>query len=305
MSEPARDASARLDRPPAEILSTPCGRVEYAALGEGPAVLCLHGAMGGYDQSLILASVLGEPGYRYLAVSRPGYLGTPAKSGRTPEAQADLFAALLDGLNIEHAAVMAVSGGGPAAIHFALRHRARCTALVLVSTPAQPTHTRPPLRFKLTMLLGRVPGMARAMQRKTAADPVGAARRSITDAVLLDRLMRDDETWSLMQELQSSTADQMPRRFAGTSIDIEVAATRRYPLEDIAVPTLLVHGTRDPMVPFAAHAQLAAERIPGAELVAIEGGEHAAIFTHRSEARARTTAFMRRHLARLPEAAAG
>ena len=36
-------------------------------------------------------------------------------------------------------------------------------------------------------------------------------------------------------------------------------------------------------------------RIPGAELLAIEGGDHVAIFTHRDQARARVTRFLLAH----------
>jgi hypothetical protein len=52
--------------------------------------------MGGCDQGLILARTIGETGYRFVALSRPGYLGTPLTAGRTPEEQADLYADLVD-----------------------------------------------------------------------------------------------------------------------------------------------------------------------------------------------------------------
>ncbi|WP_242343377.1 alpha/beta fold hydrolase [Anaeromyxobacter terrae] len=87
----------------------------------------------------------------------------------------------------------------------------------------------------------------------------------------------------------------MPLRLPGTGNDI--ATTRgdlSFPLERIAVPTLVVHGTSDSAAPFA-QGQAMAARIPGAELLAIEGGEHVSIFTHRSEARARVTRFLRAH----------
>ena len=70
---------------------------------------------------------------------------------------------------------------------------------------------------------------------------------------------------------------------------------RTYPLEHIEVPVLVVHGTNDPAVPFAQHGKVLSERIPGAELVALEGGEHVAIFTHRDEARARVVRFLSTH----------
>jgi fermentation-respiration switch protein FrsA (DUF1100 family) len=55
-----------------------------------------------------------------------------------------------------------------------------------------------------------------------------------------------------------------------------------------------VHGTADSVVPFA-HARTLATRIRGAELLAIDGGEHVSIFTHREEVRARVTQFLREH----------
>ena len=73
------------------MIETRLGRVECAVSGEGPAILLLHGAMGGCDQSLLLGrSALGNSGFRFIAVSRPGYLGTPLASGKAPEHQADL-----------------------------------------------------------------------------------------------------------------------------------------------------------------------------------------------------------------------
>jgi pimeloyl-ACP methyl ester carboxylesterase len=64
-----------------------------------------------------------------------------------------------------------------------------------------------------------------------------------------------------------------------------------YPLEWIAVPTLVVHGTSDSAVPFA-QAKALASRVPGAEMLTIEGGEHVSIFTHRAEVRAAIDRFL-------------
>ena len=95
-------------------------------------VLTLHGAMGGHDQSELLAQTVGPPNRRYINVSRPGYLGTPLSSGQSPSEQADLFAALLDALQIGIVSVLAISGGGPSAIHFAARHPTRCCPRALL-----------------------------------------------------------------------------------------------------------------------------------------------------------------------------
>ncbi|MBI5580716.1 MAG: alpha/beta hydrolase, partial [Deltaproteobacteria bacterium] len=132
-----------------KIAKTRRGDVEYVEVGTGPVVISLHGAMGGYDQSLILAQTIGGAGYRYLCVSRPGYLGTPLISGRSPEQQGDLIAALLETLDITQACAIAVSGGGPCAVQFGLRHPGLCKSLVLISTCATPLDTKIPAYFNI------------------------------------------------------------------------------------------------------------------------------------------------------------
>lgn len=277
------------------IANTRHGRVEYAEFGNGPVVLALHGAMGGYDQSLLLARTIGDAGYRYIGVSRPGYLDTPLSSGKTPEQQADLCADLLDILGIRDVAVMAVSGGGPCAIHFALRHQERCRSLVLVSTCGEKVDTPIPFSFHLTRLLVRWPACANAMRKKALANIELAASRSIPDPVTRARLLSDPEAGPLFVELTTSTCDRMAQRMPGTENDIRITRTTSYPLEEVAVPVLIVHGTADRMVPFMPHAQALATRIPGAELLVIDDGEHAAIFTHRDIVKAHVARFLCRH----------
>ena len=54
------------------LIPTSRGNVEAVTWGEGPAVLSLHGAMGGYDQGILLAKTAISPRHRFIAVSRPG-----------------------------------------------------------------------------------------------------------------------------------------------------------------------------------------------------------------------------------------
>ncbi len=290
-----RDDVPRVSGTAPSVLWTPRGKLEYVTIGEGPCVLALHGAMGGHDQSLLLARTIGEAGYRYVALSRPGYLGTPLDSGRTPAEQADLYAAALDIWGVSSVAIMAVSGGGPSAIEFALRHRERCWALVLVSTCSGRISTKIPLSFHVTKHLLRWGRFADAMRRKAERDPRHAAGRSIADPSIRERTLRDPVAGPLLAELVSSTLDRPGLRLRGTENDIAVTRCTEYSLEEVQVPVLVVHGTEDRMVPFELHGKRLADRIPGAELLAITGGEHATIFTHRAEVRMRVTSFLRRH----------
>jgi pimeloyl-ACP methyl ester carboxylesterase len=97
----------------------------------------------------------------------------------------------------------------------------------------------------------------------------------------------------LIEEVLVGVFDRITFRLPGTENDIRITQTTTYPLEEIAVPVLVVHGTEDRLVPFMQHGKLLAARIPGAQLLAVEGGEHMSIFTHRDEVRSRVTRFLR------------
>jgi pimeloyl-ACP methyl ester carboxylesterase len=83
--------------------------------------------------------------------------------------------------------------------------------------------------------------------------------------------LHDPDAGPLFTALLRSTSDRMALRLPGTENDIRVTRTTAYPLEQIGVPILVVHGTAERLVPFAQHGQVLATRIPGAELLAIEG----------------------------------
>lgn len=277
------------------VIQTARGGMECVRTGEGPAVLLLHGAMGGYDQSLLLGrSACGPQGHEFVAVSRPGYLGTPLDLGKAPQDQADLCAALLDAIGIGDVAVIAVSGGGQCALQFALRHAERCRALVMISACCAPLTVRLPLRFHLLKWMARFPALAGMMQRKAAADPDRAAARAIPDPALRARTLHHPEAAPLLRALQTSTMERMAERLPGTLNDIAQSRLPfAYPVERIAAPMLIIHGTVDSAAPFE-HAKSLAVRVPGAELMTIEGGEHVSLFTHLDEIRARVRPFLDR-----------
>lgn len=259
------------------------GHVEHTDTGTGTAFLALHGGMGGYDQSWLLARVLLADLARFqvLGVSRPGYLGTPLSLGETPEAQADLYAALLDALGVDRAFVAAVSAGGPSALHFALRHADRCRGLILVSTATGQLDVPKGIeaRLRTMSVLARIPGVPALLRRKAEKDPQAAASRAIRDPAVRDRTLADPLAGPLLMALQSSVMHRLAARLPGTVND-----TRRFstlpaiPFEQVHVPVLVVHGTADAVVPFA-HGEAVAVRSPQAQLHRVEGGEHVSLFT--------------------------
>ncbi|MBB6309759.1 alpha/beta fold hydrolase [Xanthobacter tagetidis] len=282
------------------VVTTALGPVEVVEAGEGRPVLALHGGMGGFDQGLILAAaVLGGPpaaGVRVLAPSRPGYLGTPLGVRRTPEAQADLYAALLDRLGLGPVLVTAVSAGGPSALAFARRHPGRCAGLVLVSACTARLDVPARVRARLPMLkaMSRVPGLLPLMGWLAARQPEKAARASILDAAECRRTLADPEAGPLMRALQESVLHRAAARLPGTANDVAVfAALPAQPEGPVGVPVLAVHGTGDRVVPFA-HAERLMAADPSVELMEVAGGEHVCLFTHMDAMRARVRAFLGR-----------
>ncbi|WP_460031156.1 alpha/beta fold hydrolase [Megalodesulfovibrio paquesii] len=258
----------------------------------GPVLLALHGGMGGWDQSWLLTrAALGEAfcreqGVRVLAVSRPGYPGTPLPAVRAvqPEylIQGDCCAAVLDALQLERALVLAVSAGGPAALGFALQHPERCAGVVLVS--ACTGRLEPPARVRrmlpLFRLMAHVPGLPALLRRRARRHPGQTASKSIHDAAVRERTLADPEAGAMLQELFASIYHEFPHRLPGTIRDTAAFATMEdIPVAGLAVPVLGVHGTADTVVPFS-HGQRVATQAPRAMLQGIPGGEHVCLFTH-------------------------
>jgi pimeloyl-ACP methyl ester carboxylesterase len=289
-------AALRASLPVPAVVSTSRGPIELIDRGAGPAVLALHGGMGGCDQSLLLArAALGDdPPFRLLAVSRPGYLGTPQAGGATPEAQADLYAALLDALGIETALVIAVSAGGPSALHFALRHPTRCDGVVLISCCTGRLDVPEQVRTRLPMMrwIARVPGLVALLRWSTARQPDKAASRSIRDPELRARTLADPVAGAMLAELQASVFTRLAERLPGTLSDTaHFSAMDAIDVARLTPPLLAIHGTNDNVVPFT-HATRVAHNAPRGELMAIEAGEHVSLFTHLAEVRGRVRAFV-------------
>jgi len=121
------------------VIAGPQGNIEFTQEGmglPGPPVLVVHGSGGGYDQGeLIARSVLGE-GFRWIAPSRFGYLRSTFRDGATFEDQARAYAHLLDELEVDKVAVLALSHGGPSALWFAVLYPERVSSLTLPVSPA-------------------------------------------------------------------------------------------------------------------------------------------------------------------------
>jgi len=258
-----------------EVADTRCGPVEYAALGEGPAVLLVHGAGGGFDQTIDAAHELAGRGFRAIAVSRFGYLRTPQRDDATPEAQADAHACLLDALKIPRAALIGVSAGAPSAMQFALRHPRRITALVLLAPMAWSPKAAFPAAPPSTRLLFHHPGEDFLFWVIARAYPYGLL------GTPREVLARADESEKARFRRLALQPLPLSERFEGLLNDaLVVTHLQRYELERIAAPTLVISARDDGWHSYEP-ARYTAQHIRGARFLGLADGGHLWIGHHR------------------------
>jgi pimeloyl-ACP methyl ester carboxylesterase len=261
------------------VAQTRCGPIEYAVRGDGAPVLVVHGAGGGYDQGLDVGEPLVPRGFRIVPMSRFGYLRTPLPVDASAAAQADAHACLLDALGIERAAVIGASAGAPSALQFALRHPARCTALVLLVPAAyvprahgaasvvSPRATR--MLFDTVLrsdfLFWLAPRIARrAVIRGLLATPPSLVARA--SAAERQRVAR------MIEHILPVT----PRR-RGLVNDARVTTTLgRYDLEHVRVPTLAI-GVEDDLFGTWDAARYTAQHVPDARFLSFAAGGHVCV----------------------------
>jgi pimeloyl-ACP methyl ester carboxylesterase len=265
---------------PANIIDTARGPVEYAERGSGPLLLCVHGGPGGYDQGLLLGEFFRVNGFKVIALSRPGYLGTPLATGSTPEAQAAVLAALLDALQIKAAAVMGASAGGPSTYLLAAQYPDKVSALMEIDAVC--LTYRPevsPWQEKLYLsragiwltqfFLDHFPEatIKSFLKSESTLDPQEIIARA-------QHILQDEGKFAYLQLLIATMSKRFPERQAGVHNDLtQLAAITRLPINTVTCPTLILQGTADKDVA-PSHAEYAHATIPGSELYWIEGGSH-------------------------------
>jgi pimeloyl-ACP methyl ester carboxylesterase len=187
-----------------------------------------------------------------------GFGGSEITAGPYTTAQLATDAlALLDELEIERAHVVGISLGGMIAQELVLAAPARVTKLVLCSTTAGGP-TAVPMPAQTVALMGRQPQL----------DPQEAMRLFVENALSPsppDGLV--DEIVAYRTANPPDGAGWYAQASAGAAHD---AMAR---LDEIRVPTLVVHGTADNVVD-AGNAPLIAEAIPGARLELLDGVGH-------------------------------
>lgn len=168
---------------------------------------------------------------------------------------------LLDHLGVTQAHVVGISLGGMIAQTVALEHTARVASLTSIMSTTGP-EVAPPTPAALNALLGPPPQTRDEARDRSVlnADIWGSPGLYDEDDVRQKAGIRWDRHYD-----PSGSA----RQFAA----IVASGNRAEQLRDLDVPTLVIHGTADTLVPPAA-GEATAAAIPGAKLLLIDGMGH-------------------------------
>ena len=178
---------------------------------------------------------------------------------------ADDTAGLLDALGIQRAHVCGASMGGMIAQQLAVRHPTRVKSLTLMMTSSGSRRLPGPTLKVRAALISR-PRNANDIESVIAHyvrlyKLIGSPRYPASDAYLHERLG------------MSVRRSYRPQGTARQMVAIAADGNRSALLSQIKLPTQVIHGQDDPLVPVAAGHDLA-QKIAGAKLDLIEGMGH-------------------------------
>jgi non-heme chloroperoxidase len=265
--------------------STPI-ELYYEDHGAGPPVVLIHGwPLNGASWEKQVAALL-EAGYRVITYDRRGF-GQSSKpaSGYGYDTFAEDLHTLITTLDLRDVALAGFSMGGGEVAHYIGRHGTdRVGRAVFISAI-------PPFLLKTADNPGGVDGAVfEGIKRSIVADRPAFLAEFLANFYNVDVLGGE-----LISEraVQASWTVAIGASAKGTLDCVSAWLTDfRGDLSRVDVPTLVIHGDADRILPIEATGIPLSKSIAGARLATIEGGPHGVLWTHASAVNAALLGFL-------------
>lgn len=256
-------------------------------LGDGPPVVLIHGWPLSADSWDDVGLKIAEAGFRVIAYDRRGFgRSEQTFDGYDYDTFADDLDAVIDQCEADGAAIVGFSMGGGEVARYLSRHGSSKVSRAALISSVVPfllkTDDNPdgaPQKTFYDMIAGITDDRAGFMQDFAKNFfGVGIFSKPVSQGVL---------DWFFQMAMQAGLKGTLDcvRAFSSTDFRADCAA--------FDVPTLILHGTDDAIVPIDISARKAAKLIPAAELIEYPGGPHGLLATHKDQVAADLISFLR------------
>lgn len=261
--------------------------IYYKDWGEGPAVAFSHGwplNADAWDGQMLF---LVQNGFRTIAHDRRGHgRSSQPSTGNDMDGYADDLAALLEFLDLRQVTLVGHSTGGGEVARYIGRHgTARIANAVLIAAvpPLLLKTAANPEGLPIELFDGLRAGLAkdRSQFYRDFAIPFYGANR--TGAKVSQGLLDQFWAWSMQSGLLNSY--ECIKAFSETDFTED--------LKQFDVPTLLLHGEDDQIVPVKDSSVKSARLIKGAKDIYYPGAPHGLTATHQDQVNAELLQFLR------------
>ncbi len=263
-------------------------RIRYIEVGAGPAVVLIHGfaaSMYGWRHTI---GPLAAAGYRVVAFDDRGFgFSDKPDTGYTNADYVRLVVGLLDSLHIPDAVLVGHSMGGEIAAEVTLAHPERVRALAMLDAAGLEVQRGFLLRAARWRMVGSIAsglrgrGVTARVLRSIYSDPTKVTERDV------------DQYYAPVAE------PDYGRALKGVLREYRFDALRGR-LSAIQVPTLLLWGTDDRLIPPDVGRRMAAE-LPRAAFVLVPRAGHAAPEEQPDAVNRLLLTFLRDGLPKIPE----
>jgi pimeloyl-ACP methyl ester carboxylesterase/DNA-binding CsgD family transcriptional regulator len=242
-------------------------RIAYASCGSGPPVVRPAYYLGNleYDPEPSPWNPYREELRRYCTLVCHDTRGCGLSDREFPEQGLDAWVrdleAVVDAAGLERFTLFGTCHGGAVAIEYAVRHPERVSRMVLLGTYARGRAKRQPRDAQLEEV------GARLIELGWGADESDAFRRIYMALFQPSAPFERYRALAAVQRKSCTAATALALLGAAAQTDVRESAAK------VRCPTLVLHTTRNPMLPLE-EGRLLATLIPGARFVALDSDNH-------------------------------